>query len=165
MIPPKFCFHYSFVPVFLSNYFRPTRLSNILQKEGEGKREEMTKLWRKSDDDSKIRSRPKNRNRGWMWNNRRINQGIRSWSTINGIEKIIKHLRYLFDVEQCGYLDERTAWRRPPTCKQPFTQWKLGMNELYDWSLFSFYFYSRWWFHFDFTGQDPVFMSKPASPV
>lgn len=38
-----------------------------------------------------------------------------------------KKERYLF--EECGYLDERTAWRRPPTCKQPFTQWKLGMNE------------------------------------
>lgn len=46
-----------------------------------------------------------------------------------------KKERYLF--EECGYLDERTAWRRPPTCKQPFTQWKLGMNETL-WLVFIF---------------------------
>lgn len=60
---------------------------------------------------------------------------MESKKIIKAPERERKKERYLF--EECGYLDERTAWRRPPTCKQPFTQWKLGMNETL-WLVFIF---------------------------
>lgn len=49
-----------FVPVFFSrqNYSRPTRFSNILQKQGgEGRRKKKCQNYGKFDNDSKIRSR------------------------------------------------------------------------------------------------------------